>query len=169
MCSSDLLQDKFQNSLINETVTIVPVKTIVPIEEMQHTIGYGGRLIALGLVLGSYELRFDNSDYAPLRFKIRETDDNLVRFGIITANSVPKTIFTQTKDALEKSRQKLLKKLYKTNSDNTPDDKDDPVNASDEASTQASDEASDEASDDNQTNLDSEKDTSKKKDVIKND
>ncbi len=188
-----ILQDKFQNSLINETVTIVPVKTIVPIKEMQHTIGYGGRLIALGLVLGSYELRFDNSDYAPLRFKIRETDENLVRFGIITANSVPKTIFTQTKDDLEKSRQKLLKKLYKTNSDNPPDDKDDPNNASDDATDEAadgvsdevsdevsdgaadevsdevSDEAADEVSDDNQTNLDSEKDTSKKKDIIKND
>jgi len=119
-----ILQDSEGNPLVDEKITIAPIKPIVEIPEKEFIVGFGGRLVALGLVLGHYEIRFDNPDYAPLRFKIREMDDNLVRFGIVNTGSFPRFIFTRTKEDEEKSRKDLLDRLYKTNDTSNDEESD---------------------------------------------
>tara|TARA_Y100001970_G_scaffold43778_1_gene54649 strand:+ start:36712 stop:39138 length:2427 start_codon:yes stop_codon:yes gene_type:complete len=107
-----ILQNTAEAPLANTSVTIKPIKTSVKLQDMSHRIGYGGRLVALGLVLGEYKIDFSDESYGDLYFKIQKDDDNLIRFGLVTVTNDEQTILPKQKTIIEKRQKELLEKLY---------------------------------------------------------
>ncbi len=113
-----IFQDKDGNPLIKAKVTIKPIQTNVEIEEKSYSIGFGGRIVALGLVSGKYKLTFENAPFGDIIFSISETDEPLVRFGIIEVGVRNQIINPQSQAQVKQQQEELLKRLFKSDSNN---------------------------------------------------
>ena len=114
-----VLQDKIGTPLQRASVTISPIKTDIKIEDKSYTIGYGGRIVAVGLIPGKYKLTFDDDSYGDIIFTIAEDDEPLVRFGIVEVSYRSQVISAQNQEQIKTQQQELIKRLFKTNTNDS--------------------------------------------------